>query len=167
MRFDLSTAAAVLFPVLGAIACGGAAPEPQTPASPATPAVPSSPATPAMPAAAGGGATEMQVAMGKKVYADKCASCHGANGEGDAADPPVVGKMALTLDPPAKARVRKVQFKTAADVAKFVKNAMPMDSPGSLNDEDTNAVVAWDLKANGIKFDKKVDAASAPSINLR
>ena len=165
MRFDLTMAVAVLLPVLGAIACGGAAPEPQTPAAPAMPAAPEAPAIPA--STSGGGSADAQIAMGKKVYADKCASCHGAKGEGDATDPPVVGKMALPLDPPPKARIRKGQLKTAADLAKFVKAAMPMDSPGSLSDEETNAVVAFDLGLNGIKVDKKLDAASLPTVNLR
>ena len=86
---------------------------------------------------------------------------------GDATDPPVVGKAALPLDPPAKARVRKAKFVTAADLAKFVKAAMPMDAPGSLSDDDTYAIVAHNLKLNNIKLDKKVDATSAAVINLR
>jgi mono/diheme cytochrome c family protein len=63
-----------------------------------------------------------QVEHGQKLYGEKCASCHGAGGEGSKNAPRVVGvdKGALPLDPPAGAKGRKTQFKTAADVADFV-----------------------------------------------
>ena len=171
MRFQVQTM--VLASCFALFACGGETPSPQVPANPA-PAAPSAPAssalpaTPAMtaPSAAAPGAEE-QIAAGKKIYADKCASCHGATGEGDARTPAAAGRAALALDPPAKARVRKGQFRTAADVAAFVKKSMPMDEPGSLSDDTVQAVVAWELSASGVKLTKKLDAAGGAAVPLR
>src|SRR5690349_193017 len=57
---------------------------------------------------------EAQAARGAKLYAEKCASCHGDSGQGAKA-PAVAGKNALPLDPRPDQKYRKVQFKTALD----------------------------------------------------
>ncbi len=123
---------------------------------------------------AGGGATsggadtlDAQIAQGKSLYAENCASCHGANGEGKGA-PAVVGKSALPMDPPGSAKQRKIPFKTAADVFAFTQKTMPPGAGGSLKDAEYWAILAFDLKANGIDLGgKKLDASNAASINLR
>ena len=107
-----------------------------------------------------------QVALGEKVFTKKCASCHGSGGQGSSDDPAVVGKTALPLDPPAKAKVRKTKFETALDVAGFVKTKMPGDAPGTLTDTEAYAVLAFDLKANGVRLDRLVDPTYAGSIRL-
>ena len=135
-------------------ACGGGAPETRT-------ATPNAGTTSGAPATA-----DEQVALGQKLYGQKCASCHGSGGQGDANDPAVVGKDALPLDPPAKAKYRKTKFQTAQDIAAFVKTSMPADSPGTLTDEEAYAILAFDLHANGVKLDKKVDPAYAAQIKL-
>jgi len=132
-----------------ATACGGSdAKTPETPAQP-------SPAT----------FTE-QVTRGADVYAEHCSSCHGKGGEGTAQAPAVVGAAALPLDPPSGAKVRKSQFVTVADVATFVVQNMPADAPGSLSEDDYYAVLAFDLHANGIDLDKKLDGAVAGSLTI-
>ena len=46
-----------------------------------------------------------QAARGATLYADHCGSCHGESGQGTPGGaPPVVGKDALPLDPPASAK---------------------------------------------------------------
>jgi mono/diheme cytochrome c family protein len=119
------------------------------------------------PNAPSGGASS-QVAQGQSLFGDRCASCHGSGGEGVVGKaPPVVGKAALPLDPPPGAKKRKVQFHTAADVFAWVKVNMPGDAPGSLTDEQYAAVMAFDLKANGVDLTgKTVDATTAPTIVL-
>jgi mono/diheme cytochrome c family protein len=127
-----------------AAACGGTARAPSGP-----------PATP-----------EEQVARGQKEYTEHCAKCHGAAGEGTDKGPPVVGPSALPAEP-RPGQKRKVTFRTALDVAQFVKKAMPGDDPGSLSDDEYFAILAFDLKANGIDVSgKKIDAASAETIVL-
>jgi ubiquinol-cytochrome c reductase cytochrome c subunit len=109
-----------------------------------------------------------QVEHGQKLYGEKCASCHGAGGEGSANAPRVVGvdKGALPLDPPAGAKYRKTQFKTAADVAGFVVKAMPPGGDPSLKEEDYWAILAFDLKANGVELPHKLDASNAKEVVL-
>src|SRR2546425_9886970 len=122
------------------IACGGGAAEQPTTTTPT--AAPQSFAA--------------QVSAGQKLYGEKCASCHGDSGEGKKA-PAVVGiaKGALPLDPPPTSKYRKQQFKTVADVADFVVKSMPPDSPGSLSADEYYAILAFDLKANGIDLGDK------------
>jgi len=112
-------------------------------------------------------ADDEQVAEGQKLYGEYCARCHGDGGEGTKKGPPVVGKAALPLDPPAKAKARKSQFHTAKDVFDFVSTKMPAKKPGSLTLAQYAAIMAFDLKANGVDVSKiKVDATTAAAIVL-
>ncbi|HEX5099956.1 MAG TPA: cytochrome c [Polyangiaceae bacterium] len=132
------------------LACGGSAP----------PA-----AEPTAPAAEGFAA---QAAAGQELYGKHCAECHGAHGN-DGKAPPVVGldNGALPLDPPATAKFRKTQFKTVADVADFVVKSMPPKAPGSLSADEYYAILAFDLKANGIDLgDKQLDGALASTLDI-
>lgn len=137
------------------LACGGQSP------SPASPNMPS--AMPSAPEAKD--AFEAQVAEGQRLYAANCASCHGDSGEGGKA-PRVVGVAdgALPLDPPSDAQFRKTQFRTAADIAQFVVTSMPPGEAGKLTEEEYWAILAFDLKANGVTLEKRLDAESAPSV---
>jgi len=95
-----------------------------------------------------------QVAWGQELYAKNCASCHGDHGEGGGA-PALVGKDVLG------------KFKTGKDVFDFVKANMPPKKAGSLTDEEYAAILAFDLKANGVDMTgKTVDATTAPSFVL-
>ena len=108
-----------------------------------------------------------QVASGQKLYGKHCAKCHGDAGQGSKKAPPVVGKEALPLDPPAGAKVRKTQFHTAQDVAAFVATKMPANKPASLKTDEYYDILAFDLKANGVDVTgKKIDAKSAAEIKL-
>jgi mono/diheme cytochrome c family protein len=107
-----------------------------------------------------------QVAKGEALFGTKCARCHGASGEGTKKAPPLVGKAALPLAPPAGAKVRTAQFKTAKDVAEFVVAKMPGNKPGSLKPEEYFAILAFDLKANGVALKQPVDMAYASTIVL-
>jgi cytochrome c len=107
-----------------------------------------------------------QVTRGSDVFSSRCSSCHGDAGEGTAKAPAVVGPGSLPLDPPSGAKVRTSQFVTVADVAEFVSKTMPGDAPGSLSESDYFAVLAFDLHANGIDLDMKLDAAVAASLTI-
>lgn len=106
-----------------------------------------------------------QVTLGQSLYGEKCASCHGAGGEGGGA-PKLVGLSAgaLPLDPPSGAKQRKSQFGTVADVAEFVVHAMPPGGAGELTAEQYLAVLAFDLNANGVKLDAKLDMPLAKTL---
>jgi S-disulfanyl-L-cysteine oxidoreductase SoxD len=151
--------------ILG-LACS-TTPPPESP-EPLQPAAESPPATgEASPATAPVATFAEQVALGQTLYGQQCASCHGNSGEGGKA-PAVVGldKGALPLDPPPTAKYRKTQFKTVADIATFVVKHMPANAPGSLPEEQYWAILAFDLKANGIELDKKLDGALAATLTV-
>lgn len=156
---------ALMVPALFCVlACGGSTPAAEAPTSQEA-------AKPAAASAASPTNFTEQVALGGQLYGQKCAECHGASGEGDRG-PRVVGldKGALPLNPPASAKARRSQFKTVADIAAFVVSSMPpkaAGSPNDLNDEEYWAILAFDLKANGIDLgDKKLDAALAKTLEV-
>ena len=109
-----------------------------------------------------------QVTLGQEVYGQSCAGCHGNMGQGTDKAPRVVGldEGALPLKPPAGRKVRTEDFVTVADVANFVVAKMPPDKPGSLSTEKYLAVLAFDLKANGINLDKKLDLELAEDLTI-
>ena len=111
---------------------------------------------------------EAQAALGAKVYAEYCAECHGASGEGTDKAPRLVGldEGALPLDPPASRKVRKEQFVTVADVANFAVMNMPANKPGSLSTKNYLAVLAFDLKANGITLKQPLDLDLAETLTI-
>jgi cytochrome c len=106
-----------------------------------------------------------QIEQGKKLYADNCAKCHGAAGQGTKEAPAVVGKAAFPLEPRPKAK-RDVKFHTAADVFAWASKNMPAKKPGSLTADQYLAIFAFDLNANGIKLDAPLDADAATKIVL-
>jgi len=149
--------------LLAVSACGGSAPPAEAPMEPAAGAEPA-----AAPAAAPANFAE-QVALGQKLFGAKCAGCHGNSGEGSKDAPAVVGldKGALPLAPAATAKYRKSEFKTVADIAEFVVKTMPPKAPGSLSAEEYFAILAFDLKANGIDLgDKKLDGELAKTLEV-
>jgi mono/diheme cytochrome c family protein len=157
------------------LACGGNAPPPSAPATESAPAAApaGSPAEAQTPPANGepapaAGAFAEQVKAGQALYASSCAGCHGEHGN-DGKAPKVVGlsEGALPLAPPPKSKLRTTQFKTVGDVADFVVKTMPPKAPGSLSTDDYFAILAFDLKANGIDLgDKKLDAALAKTLEI-
>ena len=133
--------------LLFSMACGGAqTPDSPTPASAETPEA--GEAGEAAPASAAEAASQ-----GATLYGAHCAGCHGDAGQG-VKGPPVVGKDALPLDPRPDSK-REGQFKTALDVFHYVKTNMPGNAPGSLKDDEYRAIIAFDLKANGVDLTGK------------
>ncbi len=108
-----------------------------------------------------------EVSEGGADYVAQCAKCHGATGRGTKDGPAVVGEGALPLNPPPGAKLRTSKFETAADVFDFMKAHMPADKPGSLSDNQYYAILAFDLKLNGVDLEnKKVDPTTASTIRL-
>jgi len=109
-----------------------------------------------------------QVALGQSVYGEYCAQCHGDSGQGTDKAPRVVGldEGALPLNPPDTRKVRKEQFVTVADVANFVVMNMPANDPGSLSMREYLAVLAFDLKANGITLEQPLDMDLAETLTI-
>jgi alcohol dehydrogenase (cytochrome c) len=91
-------------------------------------------------AAGGQPFTAAQAEEGRKIYAESCASCHGANLEGGAG-PTLTGAGFIGHWADGK--------KSAGDLFTVIKGSMPMQAPGSLSDAQYAAVVAHILVHNG------------------
>jgi len=106
-------------------------------------------------------------AQGEAVYRDKCASCHGPNGEGI---PPqgtqlVGGVGSLASDNPV--RTVGSYWPYATSVWDYIHRAMPLNQPGSLSADDTYAVTAFLLSRNKIIDTSEVmDKESLPKVRM-
>jgi thiosulfate dehydrogenase len=84
-------------------------------------------------------------ASGSRVYAAKCLACHGANGSGGAAFPPLWGSTSFNNG----AGMHKI-----ATMAAFVRYNMPYGSPpNTLSAQDAYDVSAYVLSHSRPKFD--------------
>jgi cytochrome c len=116
----------------------------------------------------GGGLPEGSgtVAEGRTVFASRCASCHGPNGEGGGVGAALVGGQG-TL---ASARPLKTVgsfWPQATTVWDYVNRAMPFDQPGLLKPQEVYAVVAFILNLNGIVGEDAVmNATTLPGVKM-
>ncbi|MDT7044029.1 c-type cytochrome [Candidatus Nitronereus thalassa] len=85
---------------------------------------------------------------GAKVYAEQCASCHGATGVEGPMPKLVGGQGTLATDHPVKTIGSHWPYATT--VFDYIQRAMPFTSPQSLNPSQVYAVVAWLLFRNGL-----------------
>ncbi len=107
--------------------------------------------------------------QGKKIYAEKCAACHGV----DMAEP-VKGTGAAALrggrGSLASGKAKKTvesYWPYASTLFDYIKRAMPFNAPGSLNDNEIYAVAAYILTEDGI-IDKTtvLDAKTIAEIKM-
>lgn len=88
---------------------------------------------------------QLKVDRGQSLYNDKCAVCHGADGQG-VSGPPLWGPKSFN-DGAGTARVYTL--------AGFIRYAMPLTAPGSLNDEDAQQIAAFIDSHDRPAFDAK------------
>ena len=116
-------------------------------------------------------------AKGVTVYASKCAMCHGAKGEGMAADsthiayPKIVGREPREGFPfgrdPKLVKTVGNYWPYATTVYDYVHRAMPISAPGTLTPDETYAVVAWLLAENEIiPRDAEMNARTLPAVKM-
>jgi cytochrome c len=109
------------------------------------------------------------VERGQHLFEENCASCHGASGEGAQKVPRLVGlaQGALPLEPRPWQRLRRTKFRTAADVAQFAMDYMPLDAPGSLPTQDYLDILTFILNANGIDLgERPLDPSIAARLRI-
>lgn len=105
------------------------------------------------------------VARGKTIYAQQCAACHGAKGEGKPADQLVGGKGTLASANPVKTIGSFWPYATT--VFDFINRAMPYDAPQSLTPDEVYAVTAYLLYLNGVvAADTVLDARTLPAVRM-
>lgn len=79
-----------------------------------------------------------QAEEGARLYAQRCAMCHGRALEGTFETPGLTGKF-----------IANWGDRPLADLYDYLGRAMPQFAPGSLSHEETAGIVAFLLKANG------------------
>jgi cytochrome c len=107
-------------------------------------------------------------AEGAKIYAAKCASCHGAKGEGGSAER-LVGRNAGDnfgfANNSALVRTVGSYWPYATTLYDYTARAMPFQQPGTLTANETYSLVAYLLFLNNvIAEDAAMDQASLPKV---
>jgi cytochrome c len=110
------------------------------------------------------------VADGAKVYATKCASCHGKGGEGASAERLVSTDAGKNFDFATNPKLVKAvgnYWPYATTLYDYTFRAMPFMQPGTLTPDETYAVTAYILSLNRIVGDDAVlDAATLPKVQM-
>jgi mono/diheme cytochrome c family protein len=109
--------------------------------------------------------------QGAPIFAGACASCHGANGEGKApAYPQLVGGPKGVFNFASDYKIPRTignYWPYATTLYDYIRRAMPLTAPGSLNADQTYAVTAFLLNKEGIIPDGTVlDAKSLAAIKM-
>ncbi len=106
---------------------------------------------------------------GKKVYAAKCAACHGADPrkavKGTGAATLIGGRGTRTSGKPKK--TVESYWPYATTFFDYTKRAMPFNAPGSMTDNELYAVTAYILaEANIIKKSDVMNAKSIAKVKM-
>ena len=103
-------------------------------------------------------------ADGAKIFADKCALCHGDKGQG--------GIAARLIGGPAKASLNGGKtianyWPYATTLFDFIRRAMPYTQPRSLTDQEVYSLVAFILAENKlIGEDDEINATTLPKVHM-
>jgi len=104
-------------------------------------------------------------ALGKPVYVQRCAICHGETGTDPKYFVLVGGRGTLNTDKPLKTIGSYWPYATT--LWSYVRRTQPFDEPGSLTPDEVYAVTAYLLHLNGIvKEDDVLDATTLPRIQM-
>jgi len=105
------------------------------------------------------------VAAGAAIYAQKCQSCHGADGAGKPQDQLTGGVGSLASGKPVKTPVSF--WPTATTLFDYIRRAMPITAPQSLTNNEVYAVTAYLLSIDGVVAkDAVLDAKSLPQVKM-
>jgi mono/diheme cytochrome c family protein len=103
---------------------------------------------------------------GEKIFADKCAACHGPTGEGSQLAPRLIGGRGA-LNTPTPSRTLANYWPFATTVWDYINRAMPPKQEGLLGAGDVYALTAFILNRNDIIPESQVlDAKSLPAVKM-
>ena len=100
---------------------------------------------------------------GEALYRTHCLTCHGEGGLGDSGDQLAGAKMGLTDEWPEKTIGNFWPYATT--LFDFIRRSKPMQTPGSLSNDEVYALTAYLLNLNGIVGpDAVMDATTLPKV---
>jgi mono/diheme cytochrome c family protein len=103
--------------------------------------------------------------LGKPIYVERCASCHGEKGQDPKYSVLVGGRGTLTTDKPLLTIGSFWPYATT--LWSYINRAQPFGEPGSLTPAEVYAVTAYLLSLNGIiKEDDVIDAATLVQVRM-
>lgn len=106
------------------------------------------------------------VAQGAEVFAAKCAACHGANAQGTPNGDRLVGGIG-TLASANPVKTVSSYWPYATTLFDYIRRAMPLTNPQSLQNDEDYAVVAYILSIDNIvPKDAVLDARSLPEVQM-
>jgi cytochrome c len=104
-------------------------------------------------------------AAAKEIYTNRCAKCHGSEGQGRDSVPLAGGQGTLASPKPLKTVGSYWPYATT--IWDYINRAMPFDRPGTLTHDQVYSLTAYLLFRNGIISETTVvDAASLPKIQM-
>lgn len=104
-------------------------------------------------------------AVGKTIFTERCASCHGEKGQ-DPKYGALVGGHG-TLNTPRPVRTVGSFWPYATTLWSYINRSQPLDEPGSLTPDQVYAVTAYVLFLNGIIAEQDVlDAATLVKVRM-
>lgn len=103
--------------------------------------------------------------QGEKLYASRCASCHGGAGQGGSAMELVGDRALLATEFPDRGIA--VYWPYAPALFEYIKRSMPPDKPYSFTASELYSVIAHLLELNGlIEPGRRVDAGLLTSLQM-
>ena len=105
-----------------------------------------------------------KAADGAKIFAEKCALCHGDNGKGGIAGDLIGGPPKASLD---GGKTIANFWPAATTLFDFIRRAMPYNAPRSLSDQEVYALTAYLLAANKLIGEgDEIDAKTLPKVQM-
>ena len=106
------------------------------------------------------------VADGQKVYAAKCAACHGADAKGGPVYGTMVGGIG-TMNSSPRVLTPGSMYPYAPILFDYIRRAMPMDRPQTLSNDEVYALSAYLLNLNClVPASAVMDAQSLPKVQM-
>jgi len=103
-------------------------------------------------------------AQGAKIFAEKCALCHGENGAGGHAARLIGGPPKASLD---GGKTIANYWPYATTLFDLIRRAMPFTQPRSLTDNEVYALVAYLLAENKlIAESEEINATTLPQVRM-
>ena len=105
-----------------------------------------------------------KAADGAKIFAEKCALCHGDNGKGGIAGRLVGGPPKASLD---GGKTIANFWPASTTLFDYIRRAMPYNAPRSLSDQEVYALTAYLLAANKLIGEgEEIDAKTLPKVQM-